>query len=188
MNNLLIILIFVSFNSFGQLGDIYKSNGHPKAKGLNFEIRTPVGFEQDEADRPNIVQKWSKDRTDNNKFVQFLILVYDLPEELIGVPNDEIKDYLKNGGIEEMSALEGFSNSKYFVIDNFPGSISDTKMNVERLDLTFTLYGMMTQTFVNNHIYQMMIQSPSKEILEKNRNLFYLLSNSVVFSDQYNLN
>ena len=184
---ILLLLFFISFNSFAQLGNVYKSNGHPKAKGLNFEIRTPLGFEQDEADRPNIVQKWSKDRTDNNKFVQFLILVYDLPEELIGVPTDEIKDYFKNGGAEEMSAMEGASNAKYFVIDNFPGSIVDTKLSGERLSFTFTLYGIMTQTFVGNHVYQMMIQSPNKDVLEKNRGLFYLLSNSVVFPDQYNL-
>ena len=76
---IILLLFCISFNSFAQLGNVYKSNGHPKAKGLNFEIRTPLGFEQDEADRPNIVQKWSKDRTDNNKFVQFLIIVYDLP-------------------------------------------------------------------------------------------------------------
>lgn len=183
---ILLILIGFSFNCFAQLGEVYKSNGHPKAKGLNFEIRTPIGFEQDEADRPNIVQKWSKDRTDNNKLVQFVILVYNLPEELIGVPTDEIKDYLKAGGVKEVMNFEGASNPKYFVIDNFPGAICDTKMTGERLNFTFTLYGIMTHTFVDNHIYQMMIQSPNKDILEKNRNLFYSLSNSVVFPDQYN--
>ncbi len=39
-------------------------------------------------------------------------------------------------------------------------------MTGERLNFTFTLY-IMTHTFVDNHIYQMMIQSPNKDILEK---------------------
>ena len=63
---------------FGQLGDYFKSKGHPKAKGVNFKIKRPLGFEQMEANRPNIVQKWIKNPKDNNTMVQFMILIRQL--------------------------------------------------------------------------------------------------------------
>ena len=43
-----------------KLGDIYKSNGHPKAKGLNFQLRPPLGFQELETDYPNTVKQWKK--------------------------------------------------------------------------------------------------------------------------------
>ena len=75
MRKLILLLLFIPLFSFGQLGEYYFSNGHPKSKGLNFQIKNPLGFEQNEADRPNIVQKWEKDKTDNNKYVAFILLI-----------------------------------------------------------------------------------------------------------------
>ena len=84
MKKLIILLFSLPVFVFGQLGDYYKSNGHPKAKGLEFQIKTPLGFEQMEADRPNIVQKWVKNKSDNSKLVMFMVLVRNLPEEMRG--------------------------------------------------------------------------------------------------------
>jgi hypothetical protein len=39
----------------------FLSKGHPKAKGVEFKIRYPLSWKQAEADRPNIIQKWTSD-------------------------------------------------------------------------------------------------------------------------------
>jgi len=39
----------------------FLSKGHPKAKGVELTIRYPLSWKQYEADRPNIVQKWTSD-------------------------------------------------------------------------------------------------------------------------------
>ena len=73
MKKLLLILLCLPMIGFGQLGEYYKPIGHSKAKGLKFQIKKPLGFEQLEADRPNIVQKWTKNLKDIDKAITFLI-------------------------------------------------------------------------------------------------------------------
>lgn len=39
----------------------FSSKGHSKAKGVELTVRYPLSWKQFEADRPNIVQKWTSD-------------------------------------------------------------------------------------------------------------------------------
>ena len=105
MKKIVCLLFFIPFISFSQLGEYYFSKGHPKSKGLNFQIKKPLGFEQNEADRPNIVQKWEKDKTDNSKYIAFMVLVKKI-DEFNGVSKEDWVQYLKHeDGVREM-ALE----------------------------------------------------------------------------------
>ena len=185
--NKLIILLFIPLVSFGQLGDYYFSNGHPKAKGLNFQIKKPLGFEQNEADRPNIVQKWYKNKTDNNKMVSFMILVKK-EDEFKGISKEDWTQYLKyEGGIKDMaSGLPNSSNYKFITIDNYPGVITDAEMKMERLDLSVTLYLTQITAFVESYGFTLQLQSPVKRIRDENKVLLYRLANSIIFPDQYN--
>ena len=108
MKKILVILLCCPIFVFGQLGDYYKSNGHTKAKGLNFQIKIPLGFEQKEADRPNIVQKWTKGNT------SFMVMVKNLDQEIKNISKNDWKDYLKNGsGLTDFtSGLSNISNLK----------------------------------------------------------------------------
>ena len=187
MKKLILLLLFIPLDSFSQLGEYYFSNGHPKSKGLNFQIKKPLGFEQSEADRPNIVQKWEKDKTDNNKYVSFMILVKK-DNEIKSLSRNEWTQYLKyEGGVEDMvSGLQNSSNSKFFTIDNYPGVISDTTMTMERLDFEFTLYMTQITVFVESYAFMFQLQSPLKRNRDNNKRLLYLLANSIIFPDQYN--
>jgi len=95
---------------FGQVGGYYKSKAHPKAKGLNFQIKVPLGFEQKEADRPNIVQKWVKGNA------SFMVMVKNLDKETSNVSKEDWKDYFKNGsGLSDFtSEIQNVSNSNIF--------------------------------------------------------------------------
>jgi len=40
------------------LGEYISIDGHPKAKGVNLKLKPPMGWQIEEGDRPNIVQKF----------------------------------------------------------------------------------------------------------------------------------
>ncbi len=194
MKKLIFFLLCIPFISFSQegLGEYYKSNNHPKSKGLNFQIKKPLGFEQMEADRPNIVQKWMKDRYDNNKLVMFMVQVRYLPKEIQSVSKKEWTQYFKyetgvSDIIEEMNSMDNSfaNNGKYFNLDNHPGVYYEGYMDMDRLDVRYRLYHKTIQVFVDNYIFLLQINSPVKSVLESNNFLFRNLANSVIFTDQY---
>ena len=74
MRKLVLLFLLTPVITFAQLGDFYYSNTNPKAKGLKFQIQGPSDFEQQEAVRPNIVQKWNK--TSGNGVISFNVIVY----------------------------------------------------------------------------------------------------------------
>ena len=187
MKKLLLILLCLPMIGFGQLGDYYKSEGHPKAKGLEFEIKTPLGFEQLEADRPNIVQKWIKNPKDNNTMVTFMVLINNMPQEMQN-QTSEWKQYLKfENGVEEMINEVGknVSNGKYYVLDNYPGMYYENMQEIERMEFTLTSYSKTVQVFLEKHHLTIQISSMKKDLLEENTKLFHSLANSVIFPHQY---
>ena len=187
MKKLLLILLCLPMIGFGQLGDYYISDGHPKAKGLDFEIKTPLGFEQMEADRPNIVQKWIKNPKDNNTIVTFMVMVYNLPQEMQN-QTSELRQYLKfENGVEEMikEVGENVSNGQYYVLDNYPGVYYENVEVGERMGFTFTMYTKIAQVFLEKHYLMIQMMAIDKGLLEENTKLFNSLANSVIFPHQY---
>tara|TARA_B110000971_G_C19897824_1_gene448517 strand:- start:304 stop:888 length:585 start_codon:yes stop_codon:yes gene_type:complete len=185
------ILLFVFALSpmilLGQLGEYYYSNGHPKAKGLNFQIKTPLGFEQSEADRPNIVQKWIKDGNNNDKLVLFMVLVKE--DELInGLSKEEWIQCLRNeGGVKDIASeiIPKASKFKYFVIDSYPGFIVDGTYKAERLDFKVKLYVTQIMVYIDSYMFSFTLTSPVKSIRDDNKRLLLQLANSIIFPDQY---
>jgi len=181
MKKLLLILLCLPMIVFGQLGDYYNPKGHPKAKGLNFQIKTPLGFEQQEADRPNIVQKWTKGN------VAFMVLVKNLDQELQNIPKQDWREYLKYGsGVKEFtSEMPNVSNSKYYVLDNYPGVYCELWMDMDRNDLSLRIHMAQASVFLEEHMFIFQLAGSTKEEIREYSKLFSLLTNSIVFSDQY---
>ena len=191
MRKVIFILLLLPLTSFGQLGEYWSSKGNIKAKGLTFQIRVPLGFEQRDADRPNIVQKWLKDGTDNSKIVQVMVAVKYLPEEVQGFGKNEWTQYLKyEGGIddyaEEWKQLGSAENEKFIKLDSYPGFYIDGFSEGRRLDLVLKVYYYNISVFVDNYYFNIYMSSPEKSVLESNYSLFLRLSNSIIFSGQYN--
>ena len=180
------LLLLTPLFSIAQLGDYYYSDNHPKAKGLNFQVKSPIGFEQKEAVRPNIVQKW--DNISADELMSFNILVYE-DESFKDYSIDEWKEGLRDKDIREdfvggMGA--NASNIKYFVLDNYPGVVFDGYQEIERIDFNTRLYLIQASVIVESYMFILQIISDDKTSLNANRNLFNLMANSVVFPDQYN--
>jgi hypothetical protein len=180
MKRLLLILLCVPLIGFGQLEDYYKSKSHPKAKGLNFQIKTPSGFEQKEADRPNIVQKWTKGTA------TFMVMVKNLDQEMKNIPKKDWIDYLKYGsGVTDLaSEVPNTSNLKYYVLDNYPGVYYELWMDMERNDRSFRLHMTQATVFLEEHMFLFQLTGTKEELREYSK-LFYLMGNSVIFPDQY---
>ena len=108
-------------------------------------------------------------------------------EELKDISTEEWNQYLKyEGGVKDIaSALPNSSNYKFFVVDNYPGVISDAEMTIQRLDLELTLYLTQITIFVDSYGFSLQLQSPVKRIRDENKGLLYKLANSIIFPDQY---
>ena len=180
MKKLLIVFLLFPLVGFGQLGNFYNPNGHLKAKGLNFKIKSPLGFEQKEANRPNIVQKWTKGTA------SFMIMIRNLDAEIRDFPKKDWIEYLKYGsGVSDFtSELPNVSNQKYYVIDSYPGIYCKFIMDVDRADLTFQIHMIQAMVFLEKQSYILQLTG-TKEDIKKYSNLFTLWSNSVVLLDQY---
>ena len=184
---LILLLLFIPLVSFGQLGEYYFSNGHPKSKGLNFQIKKPLGFEQSEGDRPNIVQKWQKNKNETSKYLSFMILVKN--DAFIKTLNrEEWIQYLKyEGGVEDLvSGNPSSSNSEFLIIDNYPGVITDVVYEGQRLNITAKMYMTNITVFVESHSFTLQLSSFVKRNRDNYKKLLYQLANSIIFPDQYN--
>ena len=178
-----------------KLGEYYKPidtpSGFLKAKDLNFQIKQPLGFEQLEADRPNIVQKWIKNRKENTMVI-FMIQVNNLSYEMQDISQGEWMQYFKYGsGIDDFKPDDTHNlkfniiKSKYYVLDNYYGIYYEGKYEGERLSNEIGSHYIRTQVFLNKHMFSITMSTLSKDILDDNKELFRLLANSVIFPDQY---
>jgi len=191
MRKVMFILLLLPLTSFGQLGEYWSSKGNLKAKGLTFQIRVPLGFDQRDADRPNIVQKWVKDGTDNSKKVFVMTGVKYLPEEVQGFGKNEWTQYLKyeegiDDYVEEWKQLGSAENVTFIKLDNYPGFYNDGFIEIQRFDVVFKIYYYNISIFVDNYYFTFTMQSFEKSVLESNYSLFLRLSNSIIFPGQYN--
>ena len=180
MKKLIIILVCIPFLVLGQVGNYYKSKAHPKAKGLNFQIKVPLGFEQKEADRPNIVQKWVKGNA------TFMVMVKSLDKEISNVSKEDWKDYIKYGsGLTDFtSEIQNVSNSKYYVLDNYPGLYYEVWMDMDRNDISIRMHMSQASVFLEEHMFILQLAGFNEDVKEYSK-LFYLMANSVIFPDQY---
>ena len=87
-------------NHISELGDNfyqkYNSNNNSKAKGVDFTVRVPKSWKSQEANRPNIVRKF----TSNNGYLiedtfseSIMLLVQDLPFEVNSLTKQDTNDF-----------------------------------------------------------------------------------------------
>ena len=182
---LLQILLFIPILAFGQIGEYYYSEGHLKAKGLNFKIKKPLHFKQSEGVRPNIVQKWRSNKK-NGDFVQFSILVKN-DNFIKSLNKNEWKNYLENeGGVKDFTdGFEEAENYSYIVLDSYPGLISDHIYKTQRLSKKYKHYSTAIMVMVESHMFLLQLSSNNKELRNHHKETLNQLAFSVVFPDQY---
>jgi hypothetical protein len=110
----------------------YNSKDNPKAKGVNFSVKIPKSWKSQEANRPNIVRKFSSNNgyMVEDKFMEnIMLLVQDLPVEINSLTQQDINDVCND--IPENAILRDCKKTN---LENLPVVIQRMKMNLSRLE------------------------------------------------------
>ncbi len=115
----------------------YNSKDNPKAKGVDFTVKVPKSWKSQEANRPNIVRKF----TSNNGYIiedtfmeSIMLLVYDLPIEVNSLTQQDVNDVCND--LPENAVLRECKKTN---LENLPVIIQRTKLNVTRLENSMSM-------------------------------------------------
>jgi hypothetical protein len=180
-----ILLQCFQISAQAQLGEYISIANHPKSKSVNLKIKVPDGWVVEEGDRPNIVKKFIKGRN------TYLILIKD---NLTFISRNQAREILQdssyiNNYINELI----FSKKKYTLVsksivsvDNYPAIQFEAKCYSERVGIDFELIMKGWIVFYEDKLVFLQSISQSELEFKKYATLFQLISNSVIFPDQYN--
>lgn len=114
----------------------FKAAGHAKAKGLRVDLQLPKSWLAEEANRPNIVKKWTS--ANGTGLETVLLLVKTLGGER--VTKADVAEYIKSGDIKDMVPDEGrLISAKAITIEAQPGFVVEFDSISERAGSTLAL-------------------------------------------------
>lgn len=187
--NSLIKKVSVKSNEFStynfELGEYLSIKDHIKSKDVNLKLKVPQGWEVKEGDRPNIVKKFTKDGN------TYLILIKD---NVTFFSRSESKELLSdesfvNEFVEESSSFMKNSDvidKSVVTIDTYPSVTFKVRGKMERSGITIPMIMRCWVVFYEDKIVflqSMGIDNAEFKALEQ---LYFLITNSVIFPDQYN--
>jgi len=189
----------------------YRTKGHPKAKDLDLQIEYPISWSKREGKRPNVIQFFSSNN--GRGPAQALIMVIDiLTEEKEELTQEEIialktlegskelaSEIFSNNGVIEMVNNMGMANirninSKEIVMDGWPGVMLEFTGELQRLDLTITMWTKMYIAIYKNFMIFLqgqVVKLPNETESDlQNKTLqfdplFRFMANSLVIQSQY---
>jgi hypothetical protein len=174
-----------------KLGEYVIYENHPKAKGVNFKVKKPNGWEKMEGDRPNVVQKFLKGTN------SYMTLILDTGQfisksqgkELLN--DEEIANEMANGmlSVGENSKL---ISKKYITVDNYPSLEIIMETDVERIGVIGRTRFIIWNVFYEDRLVQLMagtlIKANGVEVesdWKSDLATYRLVTNSMIFPDQY---
>jgi len=174
---------FSTFNF--TLGEYISIKDHPKSKEVNLKLKVPVGWEVKEGDRPNIVKKFT------NEGNTYLILIKD---NVTFFSRKQVKEAFQEDNFvtEFVQEASSFLKSPQVIdqsvvtIDTYPAIQFKVKGKMERSGLTFPVIMKCWVVFYEDKIIFLQalgIDNPEFRALEQ---LYSLITNSVIFPEQYN--
>ena len=189
----------------------YRTKGHHKAKGLDLQIEYPKSWSLREGNRPNVIQFFSSNN--GRGPAHALIMTRDLAKESQGeLTREEIKvlttlegskelasEVFTESSLTEMANGMGMANvrnitAKRVVLDRWPGAMLEFIGDLQRLDLTVTMYNRMYIAIYKNYMIYLHCEVAKlpgdtedtlKNRVSKFAPLFHLMANSLVIQSQY---
>ena len=190
---------------------IYRTNDHPKAKGLDVQIEYPKSWSQREGKRPNIIQFFRSNNARGPAFAS--ILIKDIADEAQGKlarrdiqslntldgSRELASEVFSEKNLREMAKDMGMLNvrnmsTKKMMLDNWPGAMLEFTGDQQRLDIVVTMYNRMYIVLYKNYMIFLQCQvaklPPETEGALKTKTtrfipLFDLMANSLVIQSQY---
>ena len=171
----------------------YNSKDNPKAKGVDFSVKVPKSWKSQEANRPNIVRKF----TSNNGYIvedtfmeNIMLGVYDLPIEVKKLTSQDVTDVCND--IPENSVLR---DCKEAILENLPAVVKRFKLNMKRLENSMNMEVVQYDVFYKNKmiIIQGQVGTMNEKISEKTllerfekfKPVFNYVANSLMISNLY---
>jgi hypothetical protein len=170
----------------------YKTCGHPKAKNTDWQVKIPKSWKPEEGDRPNIIQKFTRDYGDGNQMMMLIVKELPLPE------NTAITEAVFNGVFSEKAIRQALPDRSKVIsftkmtFDGNSGLMMEIEQEVKRLDYT-NIARLVQFAFIRgNRLYTLQgaISSVDKNTnlesdMKKYMPLFRLVANSIVVNSQY---
>jgi len=187
--NSLIKKVSVKSNEFStynfELGEYLSIKDHKKSKDVNLKLKVPQGWEVKEGDRPNIVKKFTKDGN------TYLILIKD---NMTFFSRSEIRELLSdesfvNEFVEESSSFMKNSeviDKSVVTIDTYPSVTFKVRGKMEHLGITIPMIMRCWTVFYEDKIVFLQSMGVDNAEFRALEQLYFLITNSVIFPDQYN--
>lgn len=168
-----------------ELGEYISIKDHVKSKDVNLKLKVPQGWEVKEGERPNIVKKFTKDGN------TYLISIKD---NITFFSRNESKELLSdesfvNEFVEESSSFMKNSeviDKSVVTIDTYPSVTFKSRGKMESSGITIPMIMRCWFVFYEDKVVflqSMGIDNAEFRALEQ---LYFLITNSVIFPDQYN--
>jgi len=168
-----------------KLGDYVSIEGHPKAKGVNLKIKHPIGWEVEEGNRPNIIKKFVY------KTNSFMIIVKD---NITFFSRNEVSELLSddeyvNEFISEASSFldnANVLNHRIITIDKYPTLEFTIKGSKERSGVEMKTIMKSWVILYEDKLVMLQCMGFNDKEFSTLEGLYYLITNSVIFPEQYN--
>jgi len=169
----------------------FNSEDHPKNKDIHFTVQYPASWKSNEADRPNIIKKFS---SENGRGLEnFSILIKHLPTTPNQKPSKtNIEELFQKSTVLKMLpkdiVITSYSRT---TIDSLPGAMVEYEEVQSRLKYNFFSKNLIFMTFYKNSVLAFSF-SVGNVLVKKNdvlerypfiKPLFILIANSIVIQD-----
>lgn len=169
---------------------IFETFEHSKSKGTNWKIKVPISWKAEEADRPNIIQKFTNDY--GSGLNSIMLMVNEIPvSKDYKFTKEELDIFFTE---EQMMAIMVQEDSKFIsfkkmTIDSYSGGMIEVEQTADRLDVEIKVRVLQYVFIKDNKMYFIMcsisgIEGANIELeAKKLRPLFRLVVNSIVVND-----
>jgi hypothetical protein len=172
---------------------IFRTKGHPKAKGVDFQIRYPASWRPAEGERPNIIQKFVSENGRGHESI--LLIVKDIPVPSGYKPTKkELEEFFTDEELRGMIPTGArVISAKPIVLDGQKGGMVIFDQNIQRLDMTVKIRNLSFITARGNKMIFVgcMVSPPAgkeaqlQERFNRIESLFKWVANSFVIQEQY---
>jgi len=117
----------------------FRTEGHPKAKGVDFSISVPVSWSKREGNRPNVIQVFQS--SSRQAPIICILMVKEIPLPAGYIPTkDELKEFFQPDDLKGMVPDGGnFVTGQEMVLDGVPAGMLVYDITKQRLDLTISM-------------------------------------------------
>lgn len=170
----------------------FKTKGHQKSKNTDWQIKVPKSWKAEEADRPNIIQKFTSDYGSGNQSIMLMVKEVPIPNGY-KMTKEELNDLFTEKEMKDMVPDGGkFISCAKMTLDNNIGGMIEFEQTMERLDFKMKIRMVQFMLIRGNKMYTLQgtVGSEKPDIdlsleMKKHLPLYKLVANTIVVNDQY---